>query len=279
MHTSAMRAMATGILILFACLLLISCSGTSGPQEGTPAFYWAAALETFNAKDYVKTIHHLENATASDNEFTARARPWLLVMTSGMARGYTDLADSFDAGAMANKGNPTAFRRQTNTYRGEANRLALEFVEVFDKFQKGKDDPVPMAFPFPSGSAAPVAVLGKAGSGIMLAPAEIESAEKRAIERAVVLAVCSAAGAPDDPAKTRELLKSGTLQVPRAAFVTTMAGTLYNESQLYGIRKMDDPQKAKIFCNRALDALKTVPETTQTKDLSSKIAKSLKPMR
>jgi hypothetical protein len=32
----------------------------------------------------------------------------------------------------------------------------------------------------------------------------------------------------------------------------------------------------KIFCTRALDALKTVPETKQTKELSSKITKSLK---
>jgi hypothetical protein len=279
MSTSAMRAMATGILVLLFCCLLISCSDGNAPKEGTPAFYWAAAQETFAAKDYVKTVKHLENASATDNEFTAKARPWLLVMTSGMARGYTDLADSFDAGAMSNKNSPTAFRRQTNTYRGEANRLSLEFVEVFDKFQKGKDDPIPMAFPFPSGSAAPVPALNKVGAGIMPAATEIESAEKRAVERGVLLAVCSAVGAPDDPAKARELLKPGTFQVPRAAFVTAMANRLFDQSQLYSSRKMDDPQKAKIFCNRALDALKTVPETKQTKDLSSKIAKSLKPAR
>jgi hypothetical protein len=35
-------------------------------------------------------------------------------------------------------------------------------------------------------------------------------------------------------------------------------------------------ERMKLFCNRALDALKTVPETKQTKDLSTKIAKVLK---
>jgi hypothetical protein len=187
-----------------------------------------------------------------------------------------DLADSFDAGGRANKNSPTEFRRRTITYRGEANRLSLEFVEVFDKFQKGKDDPVPIAFPFPSGSAAPVMQLTKAAGGVMLTPAELDPAEKHAIERAVLLATCSAAGAPDDPAKAEELLKPGTFQVPRAAFVTSMASTLFDESQLYGLRKISDPEKAKIFCNRALDALKTIPETKQTKDLTTKIAKSLK---
>jgi hypothetical protein len=275
MRTSAIRGMAMGTLFL-ACFILSSCSGSSGPEKGTPAFYWAAARETFATADYVKTVEHLEKLTGSENEYTARARPWLLVMTSGMARGYTDLGDSFEAGARANKNDPTDFRRHTNAYRGEANRLSLEFVEVFDKFRQGKDDPVPIAYPFPTGSAAPVLPLTKAAAGMMLQPAELEPAEKHAIERGVLLAACNAIGAPDDPAKTQELLKAANPQVPRAAFVTAMADTLFQESQLYGLRKLDDPQKVKIFCTRALDALKTLPETKQTKELGSKITKSLK---
>jgi hypothetical protein len=267
--------MATGTLVL-SSLALISCSGSSGPEPGTPAFYWSAARETFGNKDYVKTIEHLEKLTATENDYTARARPWLLVMTSGMARGYIDLGDNFDAGARANKENPTEFRRRTNTYRGEADRLAVEFVEVFGKFQQGKDDPVPIAYPLPLGSAAPVTQLSRVATGILLAPAEIEPAEKRSIERAVLLQASAAAGAPDDVAKAQDLLKPGTLQVPRAAFVTMMSSTLFDESKLYGARQIDKPDRIKIFCNRALDALKTVPETKQTKDLSTKIAKSLK---
>jgi hypothetical protein len=275
MHTSAIRGMATGILLV-SCLVLSSCSGDNAPQKGTPAFYWAAAKETFAVKDYAKTIDHLENLTATDNEFTARGRTWLLVLTSGLARGYMDLAQSFDDGSRTNKSSPTEFRRRTNTYRGEANRMALGFVEAFDKFQKGKDDPVPIAFPFPTGSAAPVVQLTKASSGMAMAATEIDSAEKRAIERGVVLAACQAAGAPDDPAKTQELLKAGSHQVPRAEFVTAMAGTLFEESKLYGSRQIANPDRVKIFCTRALDALKTVPETKQTKELVTKINKSLK---
>jgi hypothetical protein len=275
MHTSAIRTMASWILLL-ACLFLISCSDSGAPKEGTPAYFWAAAKETFASSDYVKTVEHLEKLTATENEFTARARPWLLVMTSGVTRGYMDLADSFDAGAHASKTNPTAFRRGTNAYRAEANRTALEFVQVFDQFAKGKDDPVPVALPFPTGSAAPVAQLSKAAAGTMLAPGEIEPAVKNAIKRGVLLAACAAAGAPEDPARTQELLKPGTLQVPRAAFMTALATTLFEQSKLYGPRQIGNPDRVKIFCTRALDALKTVPETKQTKELSTKITKSLK---
>ena len=275
MRTSAIHAMATGTLF-FSCLFFISCSGDSTPQAGTPAFYWAAAKETLAAKDYMKTVEHLEKLNDGESEFAARARPWLLVMTSGMARGYMDLADNFEAGSRANKTNPTDFRRQTNTYRGQANRFALEFVEVFDKFQKGKDDPVPIAFPFPTGNAAPVVQLTKVSTGVMLQPNEVEEAERRAIEREVLLAACDAAGAPDDPAKTQDLLKAGSHQVPRAQFVVSLASTLFEESKLYGARQIGNPDRVKIFCDRALGALKTVPETKQTKDLSTKISKSLK---
>ena len=273
MHT-AIRTMATGTLV-FACFL-ISCSDSGAPKEGTPAYYWSAAKETFAASDYVKTVEHLEKLTANENEFTTRARPWLLIMTSGITRGYMDLAESFDAGARANKTNPTPFRRTTNAYRAEANRSALSFVQAFDQFVKSKDDQIPVALPFPTGGAAPVSQLSKAAAGTMLLPAELEPAAKRAIERGVLLAACAAAGAPDDPAKTQELLKPGTLQVPRAAFMTAMANTLFEESKLYGPRQIDNPERVKIFCTRALDALKTVPETKKTKELSSKITKSLK---
>jgi hypothetical protein len=118
--------------------------------------------------------------------------------------------------------------------------------------------------------------LTKAATGVLLAPAEIDSAERRAIARGVLLQACAAAGAPDDVAKAQDLFKSGTLKVPRAAFVTLMAGTLFDESKLYGMRQIGNPDRVKIFCTRALDALKTVPETKETKDLSTKIAKSLK---
>lgn len=275
MRTSAVRMMATGAVI-FTFLLLTACGGPSGPQPGTRAYEWAAARDSFAARDYLKTVEHLEQLNAADNDYTARARPWLLMMTSGMSRGYMDLADNFDAGAHANKSNPIDFRRRTNAYRGEANRLALEFVEVFDKFQKGKDDPVPIAFPFPSGSAAPVAQLSRVAAGMMPSPAELEPAEKQAIVRGVLLSSCDAAGAHEDTAKAEKLLTPGNLTVPRSEFILSMAGTLFDESQLYSMRKLDDPEKLKIFCNRALDALKSVPETKQTKELSTKISKSLK---
>ena len=263
------------LALLSANLILFSCSTSNAPQAGTPAFYWSAAKETYNTGDYQKTIENLGNILSSQNEFVARAQPWMLVLTSGMSRGYMDLADAFEAGTKANRSQTTAFHRQVNTYRGSASRLALQFAETFGNFQN-KDEYVTLAFPYPTGSPTEVVLLNKVANGVLPPAPEIETAQKRAIERAVLLATCRAAGARDDPAKAQDLLKTGDAKVPRATFIYAMAAALFEESQLYNRSRMDDPDKMKIFCSRAQDAIKLLPASKETEDLNKKIEAALK---
>jgi len=278
MSVTAFRVAA--VLAVFSTLLILSsCSGESGPQPGTPAFNWAAAKQTFAAGDYEKTVDNLDKIAASENEFTAKAQPWLMVLCSGMSRGYMELADRYEAGTRANKTDPTTFRRSTNSYRGQASRQALHFAQVFGNFQKTKPDNVPMAFGYPTGNPTPTLVLTKVASGILPAPADVEAALKQNVQRGVLLAACDAVGAHDDPAKAQAILKSENPQVPRAVFVTAMANALYDQSQIYSRMKMDDPDKMKMFCIRAQEALKTIPESKETKELNGKITKVLKTSR
>ncbi len=268
---AAVLAVVTANLILFSC-----SSGPSAPQPGTPAFYWNAAQNTYAAGDYTKTVDNLQSLVAKDNEFTARAQPWLLVMTSGMAQGYMDLADSFEAGGRANKSNPTELRRQMNVFRGNANRLALQFAEAFGKFQTTKGDTVPLAFGYPTGNPNQVPLLAKVSTGAVPPGAEIEAAQKSVLQRSVILAACRAAGAPDDPAKLQEILKAPDANVARPVFVLAMAGALFDESAMYSRTKLDQPDKRKIFCTRAQEALKSVPDSKAAKDLNGKIESLMK---
>jgi len=264
--------------LVAANLVLFSCSGGGAPQPGTPAFYWAAAKETYTAGDYQKTIENLGNILSSQNEYVARAQPWMLVLTSGMVQGYMDLAEAFDAGGHANRNKATNFHRQVNTYQGAANTLALQFAETFAKFES-KDEFVTLAFAYPTGSPTEVVLLDKVAGGAWLPDAEIDTAQKRAIERAVLLATCRAAGAKNDPAKAQDLLKTGEAKIPRAAFVEAMAAALFEESQLYSRTKLDQPDKMKIFCSRAQEALKTIPDSKESQDLDKKIQAALKKIK
>lgn len=258
-------------------LILFSCSsGPPAPEKGTPAFYWAAARETYAAGDYMKTIENLESVSESNNEFTAKAAPWLLVLEAGMVNGYSEISDSFEAGARINKADPGTFRKQVSQCRGNAGRLAMSFADAFQSFQKSKDDPVVLAFPFPTGSAGAIPALTKIANGILPQAAEIDTAQKNGVMRAIVLTLCRAAGAPDNPAKTQEQFKAGEVKVPRATFMLAMADALHKDAQLYTRNKLDDPTKMKIFCERAQEALKTIPPCKETKELDSKIQATLK---
>lgn len=267
----AKRLAATSALIA-ANLMLFSCaSGPRPPEKGTPAFYWAAARESYETGDYLKTIDNLERVAATENEFAAAARPWLLVLTSGLTRGHIEIADYFEGGARVHKADPTAFRRHVSQNRNAAGRMSLRFAELFAEFQKSGEDPVTLSFPFPTGSGALVGALVKAGNGILPAPAEIDTGIKTAIMRAVLLATSRAAGCKDDTAKAREMFKTGEAKIPRAQFMMAMAGNLNESAQLYGRNKLDDPQKLDILAARAEDALKAVPDSKDKKELLLKI--------
>jgi hypothetical protein len=263
----------TGLISIGLFILLTACSsGPKAPEKGTPAFYWQAAKETQAAGELGKTNDHLSKILKGENEFTTKAQIWKLVLVSGMAKGYMEMADAFENGARANKTNQMAFRRTASDLRNAANALALEVAEVYGNFQqKNKDTEVVLAFPFPSASPAMVPQWGKATVGQMLPPDEIESGIKNSVKRTVMLASCSAVSAKDDVAKASELFKAGEVKVPRAAFVTYMASALYDESQLYGSMKLNIPERMKIFLSKADEALKSVPESKETKDLAARI--------
>lgn len=266
-----MRLTVASSLALSTLLFLCSCSSDNSAQPGTPAFSWNAAKETFAAGDYNKTIDHLEKLVANENDYTARAQPWLIVLTFGMARGYADLADAFEAGSRASKTDPSSFRRRMNSYRSAANRMGLRSAELFDQFQKTTAPQTPLAFTYPTGNPAQSGQLARIGSGFLMTGPEMDTVEKQALQRGVLLATCRSAGAEGDSAKTQAMFKTANVEVPRAVFVMAMAKSLYEQSQLYGRTKMDDPQKQKILSERALAALKSIPETQASKELTGKI--------
>ena len=269
-HFVLVLALVTGIVTLISC-----SSGPPQPTMGSPAFYWQGAREVYKTGDYTKTLQNLDNVLATNNEYVARALPWALVLKAGMAQGYIDAAENYAIGAR-NSREPVGFRRQVSRDRDSASQLALQFAEDFGKVDKLKGDAITLEFAYPKGNAAPVSQFTRVANGISLTPAETESAQQHAIERGVVLSVCRAVGASNDPAKTEETLKTGSASVPRAAFMAAMADNLFHFSQLYSRDKLDEPQKMDALIERAQAALTGLPETKEIKDLKSDIQAAIK---
>jgi len=238
-------------LVLLGFLGLTSCSGPSA-RTGSPAFYWSAAKETYTAGDYLKTLDDLDRLIETKNEYTARAIPWSLMLTSGVAAGYIELADAYSSGARVKKNNAVvAFHRKATEYRSLANPLVLRFAQNISQLDQLPPGSVSLAFAPPRGDFKLPSVLAQISAGIQPSTAEAETALTLAIERNVLLSACLAAGAKDDTAKARQILGHASTITPRATFVGGLAQMLDFDSRLYARDRMDNSEKLGILRKRA----------------------------
>ncbi len=268
------------LIVCLSSVAVTSCSGggSRGPEPGTPAFYWGSAKQSFSGGDFLKTSENLDRAMKS-GEFASQAVPWSLVVNAGLIRGYAALADDYELGAKANRSNPAPFRRQSSDYRRLARGLTLQLAEKFQTFQNSKDEQVTLAFPFPSGSQAEPPLMGKVIQGMTPPQSEAEDAQRLALARAMILEASDAAGAGEDSSKAQQMFKSGEVKVPRSTFMVAMARALNQSSILYGPKKLDEPDRAKMFAQMASDALKGAPDSKDVKALNEQIQKTLKPLK
>jgi hypothetical protein len=271
--------------ILFSVLVLAvgatSCStGSAPPRPGTPAYYWAGAQEAYRNGDFSKADINLEEIVGVDSEFTVRARPWQIAISAGLAQGYSEMADNYEKGGRANRENPMPFHKQVTNLRSLASAAAMELAEGAHGFMaKDKDPNVVFAFAFPAGAAAQPAALRKVATGMLIQDSERESMQIDMLQRGVLLSLCRTTGNPDDPAKTLDRFKAGEVRIPREVFLFAVAQALAEQSELYGARKLDHPGRFKVMCQEALAALEGIPQTKETKALTTKLQASLKKIR
>jgi hypothetical protein len=249
MSVGSPRLAAFGVLL--GLTGLTSCSGPTASTADRSEFYWTAARETYQAGDYAKAADHLEHVIETDNPYTARAVPWYLVLTSGMAQGYMELADQYAAGARIKKADGLAFRRKATDYRTIASKMVLRFAQNTDKIGKVPLGSLPLAFPLPKGNPADPALFKRIASGIELDPADAQMAEALAIEHSVLMTACLAVGAPNDFAKTEQILGRPSPSASRDIFGKAMALMLEKEATLYSRDKLDEPQKLTTVQARA----------------------------
>jgi hypothetical protein len=236
--------------------VLSSCSHPVAAESDTAVFHWSRAKERYMAGDYVKAIGHLDQLLESNNTYTSRALPFSLVLTSGVASGYMELADYYAAGARANKGKALIFQRKASEYRALANHMVLRFAENTKKTNLLNGDSVQLAFGPPKGNAVEPALFNQIAHGIELTQADEEGALELAMDRGVLLSVCNTAGAPNNLAKASEILQRGEFLVRRAKFMKAVSDLLEQASQLYARNKLDDSAKMAMLRQMAQAALK-----------------------
>jgi len=265
-------------LVVIGAIAGISCaSGPSAPQPGTPAYFWAGANLTYKAGDFVKTADNLQRLMTLESEYATRARVWDTVVSSGLAQGYAEFADAYEAGAKMNRQNPAPFRKEVRELRSQAVTYAVQTTEDIHQFMAlKKEDQIVLAFGFPAGSMAAPPGLKRIAGGILVQDSEREQTLQAMLQRGVLMSVCWAAGTPDDSAKAQEILKTAEVKVPRDTFLMAAARALEAQTDLFGSNKMDQPNRAKVMLGQAQEALQGVEETKDSKKLKDKIDAGLK---
>jgi hypothetical protein len=260
-----------------ALIGLTACSSAPrGPQPGTPAFYWQAAQETFANKDYLKAADHLRQVVRSGSEFAKPAQAMRLVLAAGLAKGYGELAATYESGANANTFKPMPLRKVSSNYMKLAETRALDFGETFPKFEAGSQDAnIVLEFGYPSADMTDPPELKKVLAGSLPDEPGQTTFERKMLEKSIALTACAAVGAANDPAKAQAAFQAGRPQVPREVFLLAMANTMYDLAQLFGRKKLDHPQRVEFFVGEARDALKQVKESKESKTLSAKLDKLL----
>jgi len=265
-----------GILSILPCLsfwlVLTSCStGSSKPKQGTPAFYWQAAGETYVTRDYLKTTEHLRRVIRTENEFTVRAQPWRLIVAGGLAKAYIDLADDFRRGIKTHESPPSAHLKAMAGYRSMAETRVLEFTETLIQFMKGpKEETVLLDFPFPTAaSTAEVKERPQIQGGLLPSADILTSVERRMIDRSVAATAATAVGCAEDEAKARTLFQERKAQVPREVFLAAMVKILYGQAELFSRELMNKPDRLQVLADQGLAALKTLQPSKENKELAT----------
>jgi len=253
---------------------------SSGPppiKPGSPAFFWAVAKESYRTGDLLKTDATLSELGQTDTEFAAPARVWQLVVSAGLTRGYSELANAYEAGSALNSANALSFRRQASSLRSMASTTALEFTQgVHNMVDADRNAAVLLAFGFAPGPSAAPEELAKVADGAWFPEPVRDVLLSTMLQRGVVLAASAAVGHPDDPVKALAVFQTAEVRIPRETFLYNMARLLYQEADLFGPDGMDRQDRFILMCRTAVETLQSISNHDQSQALAVEIQATLR---
>jgi hypothetical protein len=200
-----------------------------------------------------------------------------IVVSSGMAKGAEDLSAAYETGLKMNRDNPTALRRRLTQLRAMASHSALDLAQqVQSLLAKDKSPQIALEFPFPPGSATEPQGLKRLEAGMIMPEADADGLQAAMLDRGVVQALSRLVGSADDPAKALQLFQAGAAQVARETFLLGTAKLLYDEGNIFTRNQLDQPLRLKAMYDQALAALGQVPESKDSKALTTTIQAAMK---
>lgn len=267
-------------LVAFLSAGLVSCSSTSGPpqlQPGTPAFFWAAANDAYKKGDFAAVIKNLGNLTTKENEFRQKARVWMLAVDAGLARGDMEWADLLEDGGKKARTKQLEFRKLMNEARNAAGQGAMRVADLSHRMlPELKEDKIPVAFQVPDVNKDKPVEAEKIAKGLLPPEAEVEGMRSMMQKRGVLQSVARLGDAGGDIAKAKTALSAADATVDKEAFLTYLAGEFSELSMIFGAKKLDRADRARMMLTEAKEALDGVKASPAKAKLQKKIEEQTK---
>ena len=94
------------------------------------------------------------------------------------------------------------------------------------------------------------------------------------LNRGVMSQAARLVTAAGDAADAAKVYEQG--QVPRERFLASLAKSLFDQADLFGRKKLDQPRRVHMLCTEAMAALASIPATKETRETEAKLRKVLK---
>ncbi|MBM3812254.1 MAG: hypothetical protein FJW20_11555 [Acidimicrobiia bacterium] len=263
------------LAVAAALVALSGCGNRDELIKDTPDYQWTQARESYAAGRHLDAYDHLIWLVRSENPHLAQARSQLLILQSGIARGYLELLDGYQKARPG--GASKQLQARIEKYREAASEIAFRFAQTYDDLQKSQPSgEIVIPFPLPPGKLAPGAALTKLSSGAELSEQEQEAALKQAMERSVLRAALEVAAGAEGEVEARTAMKQSPARIPRAVFEYGMLVGLHGASELFAASRLAQRHQQSSLLYQARVAAGKAPEGEATSSLAAAVERGIK---
>ena len=242
---------------LLMALVLGSCSAPVERLVGFAKVYDNAKI-MFGLSDFDRSLEYATELAKADppTEFTERGQVISVILMSGLARGYKELAEGYRDGIekLKNPSERPAYSRRRYDYYQYSKTRALQLAELSTRYLQGqegdevKDFAVELPYPEIEPSVSNQE-LDRVLEGMHLEDPEHTIAELKAIRKCMRRSLAGALGVEED--NVRAALESGSARISNVAFDLFLARQLVELTGTFGPKGLRENRTRIAVCDRA----------------------------
>jgi hypothetical protein len=252
------------LLFLSVSSIVIALTACTPAPEGYE--YWKQVNREYESGDYIDTLNYLNDLLRTENDYTARAAAWKVVILGGMTRSSVEIEEACNKGiSRVAAWNSGPYKNCVEQFRWKARTRTLDLIDALSEFEAkaGAGGDVLLDFPLPNASFGRNSMIGRTRAGAMPVEKAFEPAAARVVDRHIYLQVRDFVGTDDDAA-VKSMFEALPVSVQKEAVLVGVAKTLLVAAAVFGKDRLDDTAKRSATLKRARECLQPALDGSDT---------------